>query len=68
MAGQGWLDIDTGAYHPQSGWLTALDLNTETVYQVHRLHHTKRILPLVEAVVKIDPSVVKAKRSRQRVS
>ncbi|EAZ91493.1 metallophosphoesterase family protein [Crocosphaera chwakensis] len=68
VVGEGWLDIDTGAYHPQSGWLSALDLKTKTVYQVHRQHKTKRILPLAEAVVKIDPSVVKAKRARQKVS
>jgi serine/threonine protein phosphatase 1 len=68
VAGEGWLDIDTGAYHPQSGWLTALDLSTEMVYQVHRQHKTKRILPLLEAVVTIDPAIIKSKRSRHKVS
>ncbi|MDJ0510740.1 MAG: metallophosphoesterase family protein [Crocosphaera sp.] len=66
VAGEGWLDIDTGAYHPQSGWLSALDLSTETVYQVHRQHKTKRILPLSEAVVAINPDMVKSKRVKQK--
>lgn len=35
VAGPGWLDIDTGAYHPKSGWLTGLDLDNEQVYQVN---------------------------------
>ncbi|MEO0407624.1 MAG: metallophosphoesterase family protein, partial [Cyanobacteria bacterium P01_A01_bin.135] len=24
--GEGWLNIDTGAYHPRSGWLTGVDV------------------------------------------
>ncbi|MGB5596440.1 MAG: metallophosphoesterase family protein [Crocosphaera sp.] len=67
VAGQGWLDIDTGAYHPQSGWLTGLDLSTKTVYQVHSQNKTRRTLPLAEAVVTIDPSVVRSKRAKLKV-
>lgn len=33
VRGVGWLGIDTGAYHPRSGWLTAIDLNAWEVYQ-----------------------------------
>lgn len=33
VEGPGWLDIDTGAYHPKSGWLTAVDIDNEIVYQ-----------------------------------
>lgn len=33
--GPGWLDIDTGAYHPRSGWLTGLDTTNWIVYQVN---------------------------------
>ncbi|MEA5536278.1 metallophosphoesterase family protein [Crocosphaera sp. XPORK-15E] len=65
VAGAGWLDIDTGAYHPNSGWLTGLDLTNEIVYQVHSKHKTKRTLPLAEAVVCIDPSTVLSKRIKR---
>ena len=37
--GQGWLDIDTGAYHPKSGWLTGLDITNRRVYQVNVFQH-----------------------------
>lgn len=46
--GAGWLDIDTGAYHPKSGWLTALDLDTSTVYQANVYTDSVRRLPLKE--------------------
>ncbi|GBF81984.1 metallophosphoesterase family protein [Aphanothece sacrum] len=58
VSGAGWLDIDTGAYHPHSGWLTALDVTNEQVYQIHRKTKTKRVVPLSEAVVSIDPSSI----------
>jgi serine/threonine protein phosphatase 1 len=35
VEGPGWLNIDTGAYHPKSGWLTGLDIDNECVYQVN---------------------------------
>lgn len=47
LAGPGWLDIDTGAYLPNSGWLTALELESELVYQVNA-EGQERILPLVD--------------------
>lgn len=56
--GQGWLDIDTGAYHPKSGWLTGLDLTNQQVYQVNVFNHKKRSMPLDQAVTKVEPSQV----------
>ncbi|MBD0388433.1 MAG: metallophosphoesterase [Nostoc sp. C3-bin3] len=51
--GQGWLDIDTGAYDPRSGWLTALDISNHQVYQVNVFSRVQRILSLEEATVKV---------------
>ncbi|MGG6296920.1 metallophosphoesterase family protein [Leptolyngbya sp. AN02str] len=57
--GCGWLDIDTGAYHPRSGWLTALDYTTRQVYQANVYdHNTVRVMPLTEAVTEINPSQI----------
>ena len=47
--GAGWLGIDTGAYHPKSGWLTAIDLDNNWVYQAHTQEQYVRTLPLAEA-------------------
>jgi Diadenosine tetraphosphatase and related serine/threonine protein phosphatases len=55
VRGQGWLDIDTGAYHPKSGWLTGLDLSYRRVYQVNVFNHQVRILPFDEVVRQIQP-------------
>lgn len=60
--GAGWLGIDTGAYHPKSGWLTALDLTHQQVYQVNVFQNTQRVLPLVEAVVPINRDKLAARR------
>lgn len=60
--GQGWLDIDTGAYHPKSGWLTGLDLTNRLVYQVNVFQQNQRKLPLEEAVIQIEPDQVLARR------
>lgn len=60
--GCGWLDIDTGAYHPKSGWLTGLDLANQKVYQVNVFKHCSRTLPLAEAVVQVKPEQVIAHR------
>ncbi len=54
--GEGWLNIDTGAYHPLSGWLTALDLTNKEVYQANVFKGTTRQLPLAEATVKVNPA------------
>ncbi len=57
--GVGWLNIDTGAYHPRSGWLTGLDITNNQVYQVNVFKHSVRTLPLQEAVNKVDPAKVR---------
>jgi serine/threonine protein phosphatase 1 len=49
VAGPGWLDIDTGAYHPKSGWLTGLDLDNEVVYQFNVFELTMRTRSLADA-------------------
>ncbi|PMB50524.1 serine/threonine protein phosphatase [Fischerella thermalis CCMEE 5201] len=53
--GQGWLDIDTGAYHPRSGWLTGLDITNNLVYQANVLKNCIRISPLEEIVTTVNP-------------
>jgi len=60
--GQGWLDIDTGAYHPKSGWLTGVDITTQQVYQVNVFKHLVRRLPLTEAVIQVEPNQVIGRR------
>ncbi len=52
--GQGWLNIETGAYHPRSGWLTALDWTNQMVYQVNVFDKGTRKLTLEEAVVPVS--------------
>jgi len=61
--GAGWLDIDTGAYHPKSGWLTALDLDHSMVYQANVYTQSVRKLPLQDITVPID-SVSKSGKKR----
>lgn len=53
--GQGWLDIDTGAYHPKSGWLTGLDITNRLVYQVNVYKNSTRTMSLEAAVTRVDP-------------
>jgi serine/threonine protein phosphatase 1 len=55
--GVGWLDIDTGAYHPKSGWITALDLNQKQVYQVNVFTGAERVRHLIEATTRVEPSL-----------
>ncbi|MEO3704421.1 metallophosphoesterase family protein [Trichormus azollae] len=65
--GQGWLDIDTGAYHPRSGWLTGLDITNNLVYQVNVFNNSVRTLPLEKAITKIQSIKVKvSRRHKQR--
>ncbi len=61
--GVGWLDIDTGAYHPKSGWLTALDISKKIVYQTNVYQKVLRTLPLSEATAPVNPNQVKERRS-----
>lgn len=65
IAGAGWLDIDTGAYHPHSGWLTGLDITNRKVYQVNTRTSAIRVMPLEESVISIEPSLVVSKRAKQ---
>jgi serine/threonine protein phosphatase 1 len=64
--GAGWLDIDTGAYHPKSGWLTALDITNRWVYQVHANTHRVRTLPLNEAVAFMEPKNLVTRRGKSK--
>ncbi|MBW4475912.1 MAG: serine/threonine protein phosphatase [Tolypothrix brevis GSE-NOS-MK-07-07A] len=56
--GPGWLNIDTGAYHHKSGWLTGLDITNNLVYQVNVNQLCVRTLTLEEAVYTIDPAEI----------
>ncbi|MBD2311919.1 serine/threonine protein phosphatase [Desertifilum sp. FACHB-1129] len=56
--GRGWMDIDTGAYHRKSGWLTALDLTHELVYQVNVFEGGCRVMSLADATMEVDPRKV----------
>ncbi|NEQ80252.1 MAG: serine/threonine protein phosphatase, partial [Moorea sp. SIO2I5] len=60
--GCGWLDIDTGAYHPKSGWMTGLDITNNLVYQVNVFRGDVRQFPLEEAVTKIEPSKIRRRQ------
>lgn len=62
--GQGWLDIDTGVYHPKSGWLTGLDFTNRQVYQVNVFQKQVRSLPIETAVTQINPAQVRSRRLR----
>lgn len=59
--GQGWLGIETGAYHPKSGWLTGLDITNRQVYQVNVFSQQTRIVPLRQAVKTIQPEMLAAR-------
>ncbi|NJP08158.1 MAG: serine/threonine protein phosphatase [Leptolyngbyaceae cyanobacterium RU_5_1] len=65
--GHGWLDIDTGAYHPKSGWLTGLDITNRQVYQVNVFTQITRVLPLDEAVTRVEPAQILAQRQALRL-
>ena len=64
--GPGWLDIDTGAYHSKSGWLTAVDIDYSLVYQVNTITHAKRTLTLEKSVVSVDPAAVKPRPKKSQ--
>jgi len=60
--GAGWLDIDTGAYTLESGWLTAIDLTQERVYQTNSWTRETRVLSFDVAIADIDPQRVRPRR------
>ncbi|MFM6059994.1 MAG: metallophosphoesterase family protein [Microcystis aeruginosa] len=62
VAGAGWLDIDTGAYHPNSNWLTGLDITNRLVYQVNTKDKTLRKFDLEDITTSINPDEVYNKR------
>jgi serine/threonine protein phosphatase 1 len=64
--GRGWLDIDTGAYHPRSGWLTGVDLTNQLVYQVNVFRQCVRKMPLEEAVIAVEPGEIPVRYSKRR--
>lgn len=55
VRGEGWLDIDTGAYHPKSGWLTAIDLDGWQVYQYNTQTKEKRTTGYADLVRSYSP-------------
>jgi len=55
VLGKGWLDIDTGGYHPKSGWLSALDLDSAIVYQCNTFTNELRVNPLSDITTVIEP-------------
>ena len=65
--GPGWIDIDTGAYHPKSGWLTALDIDNAMVYQYNVFNNMLRMRPTKEAEAPVIQHKIK-QRSSQLVS
>lgn len=65
-AGPGWLDIDTGGYHPKSGWLTAIDIDHRLVYQTNTHTHEKRLKCLEDVLINIEPNKVKKRRIRKQ--
>ena len=64
--GQGWLDIDTGAYHPKSGWLTGVDITNRHVYQVNVHQHRVRTMPLEQAITLVDPEKIEVRQRQTR--
>jgi serine/threonine protein phosphatase 1 len=66
VLGKGWLDIDTGGYHPKSGWLSALDLDSATVYQCNTFTNELRVNPLSEITTVIEP--VHSRSQRLKIS
>ncbi len=64
--GPGWLDIDTGGYHPKSGWLTAVDIDHELVYQVNTKTQAKRTKSLAAAIAIVEPATVRPRRQHNQ--
>jgi serine/threonine protein phosphatase 1 len=57
--GPGWIDIETGAYHRKSGWMTGLDLTNAIVYQVNVFSGKQRKQPLDRIAKTVEPTKVK---------
>ena len=66
--GEGWLGIDTGGYHPKSGWLTALNLDSSIVHQANTFTGAVRSLPLAKVITPVVLNKSKRRLSRQQFS
>ena len=66
VRGPGWLDIDTGAYHLKSGWLSAVDLDNDLLYQVNTYTQAERVQSLESNVFDIDPATIKLRQHKKR--
>jgi serine/threonine protein phosphatase 1 len=64
--GTGWIGIETGAYHPRSGWLTALNLDSAIVYQVNGLTGIERKIHLSELAAPVQPLPRRGQRGVKR--
>jgi serine/threonine protein phosphatase 1 len=62
VEGPGWSNIDTGAYDPRSGWLTALDWENQMVYQVNVFTSDQRILPYADLAIPFQASPRRSSR------
>ncbi|WP_103670178.1 metallophosphoesterase family protein [Pseudanabaena sp. BC1403] len=62
VLGKGWLDIDTGGYHPKSGWLSALDVDSATVYQCNTFTNELRVNSLSDITTVIEPMPTRSQR------
>jgi len=51
--GPNWYDLETGAYHSKSGWLTALNWDTEQVYQVNVHSQETRVRRLSDSATRV---------------
>ena len=65
--GAGWLDLDTGAYHPRSGWLSAFDVTNRLIYQANMFKPSVRTLPLEEASAKVNLTSLKVNRNSRKL-
>ncbi|MGY6528488.1 MAG: metallophosphoesterase family protein [Cyanobacterium sp.] len=62
--GNGWIGIDTGAYHHGCGKLTALELNNSMVYQVDSFGQHFSSKKLEDVVHKINPRNLTSRRPK----
>ena len=65
-AGPGWLGIETGAYHYNSGWLTALDVTQGKVYQMNTQNGCFRAMPLKKAIANVDIAQIVPRKAKRR--
>ncbi|EDX86468.1 Ser/Thr protein phosphatase family protein [Synechococcus sp. PCC 7335] len=65
VRGPGWLDIDTGAYHPKSGWLSAIDLDNDLLFQVNTHTQAERVQSLEAGIVDVELADIKRRKNRR---